>query len=151
MNNLCIDQYNQLLGIACHDGLLTGVDVSRRPLITVCISDSTGQAYEVFIGSVKYFYIHNFREGNIIDRMYLWNLSDIPEIAKKNLEKYFEVDCIDRLASRSGKNNFIISLECSYGAELFAVIEDESTINEYIKKIHVIGHAKNVASRPYEA
>jgi len=71
----------------------------------------------------SYFALNNLREGNIIDRMYLWDLDRTPEGIARRLRQALNVDSATLLSGAVDGASKVFHLECSYGAELFAVVE----------------------------
>ena len=90
--------------------------------INLCIADSDGNEICVGLSGVKHFVANDLREGNIIDRMYLWRLDDAPATIAKRMINALKINSTGSLSNDLSPTSLLFHLECSYGAELFALI-----------------------------
>jgi hypothetical protein len=63
------------------------------------------------------------REGNVVDRMYLWSLGTVPKAVLQRMLQRLEIGPSEVLVEKFGPKAQIFQLECSYGAHILAVVE----------------------------
>ena len=136
MKDLKVDDNNQLLGLQCHDALLSVIDISTSSLIKIGITRKSGDEIRMSLRYVRYFLVNNFREGNVIDRMYLWDVSHLPANIEARVMRNFNVESISALME-DRKDTLIFLLESSYGAEIFAVISSTFNRADYLEQVQV--------------
>jgi len=90
--------------------------------IDLHIISSDGVKSDVQLLGVEYFVLNNVREGNIIDRMYQWSLQKAPSLITRRMLQALAIGSMDVLTAKFSSDVRIFHLECSYGAELFAII-----------------------------
>lgn len=122
MTDFRVDDAGQIIGVDHHDGRLRSV-VLRDEEIDLGLVTSAGQNTQVTLTRVKYFALNNLREGNIVDWMYLWDLERAPEGIARRLRQALNMDSATLLSGAIDGASKVFHLECSYGAELFAVVE----------------------------
>jgi hypothetical protein len=114
-----------------HDGLLAGVNVHTKRAKLV-LHRLNGEVWEVIVHGVQALRMDNFREGNIVYELKIFQgvtppagvlerLFDAPHpsAAKSYHEQYASFLGSRRHAIASGKN-LLLAIDCSYGADLLA-------------------------------
>ena len=132
MNNFSKDSFGRIQGIGGHDSILNFLDASQEHILKLGFVSDGGHQKTICIEGIKKLFVNNFREGNIIDSFYLWPITLIP---KNILDSVFRSSFGDELKNavvQSQKNNFLFFLECSFGAELCAIIESDLDMNDYL-------------------
>jgi hypothetical protein len=122
MKAVMTDKTGQILGIAHHDGTIEAIRFPAPKTVQIDIKDSEGNLYAIGLEKCRYFTATNLREGNIIDRMYLWQLGSVPASVLPRASEIFHFNVLS-LAESDGKAKLFL-LESSYGAEIFAIIEE---------------------------
>lgn len=121
-SELRTDGTGQVIGISHHDGHIAAILFPKDAQFELRIVSSDGEEISVELLGVEYLALNNLREGNIIDRMYLWNFAKAPPMIVNRMLEVLSMRSKDVLAESFGDGVFIFHLECSYGAELFALV-----------------------------
>jgi hypothetical protein len=116
------DEVGQILGVAHHDGTIEQIRFPAPKIVQVDIKDSEGNLCQISLEKCRYFAANNLREGNVIDRMYLWQLTRAPATMVTRASKIFHLDVLS-LAQKNEMTNLFV-LESSYGVEIFAIVEE---------------------------
>ena len=123
-SELSVDDLGQVIGISHHDGRIESISLGAGESIDLRLVSSDGEKAAVRLLGVGYFAANNLREGNIIDRMYLWSVGKAPDAIMKRLLQALSIGSIDVLQTKFGDDAYVFHLECSYGAEMFAVLRE---------------------------
>lgn len=121
-DGLHVDDLGQVIGISHHDGRIDSISLNAGERIELCFISSDGEKAMIRLLGVDFFAINNMREGNIIDRMYLWDLGGVPDVIRKRMLQVFSINSFDVLQKKFGDRAYAFHLECSYGAEMFAIL-----------------------------
>ena len=122
MTKFSIDNSGQIVGLSHHDGRIRSVGIESDAL-SLRIVGSSGNEAVVLLAGVQYFALNNLREGNIIDRMYLWELNKTPSAIMKRMLHAMSIASSEVLLKKFASGIRVFHLECSYGAEIFAVVD----------------------------
>jgi len=113
-----IDECGVIVGIGYHDGSLWGIE-SREGNADLLLSNSAGQDVRFCLAGCRSLYVDDFREGNIVDRIYLWSvLSAPPGMLEELRSRGWTTEGLAR-----HQNMKLFVLECSYGATVLALVE----------------------------
>lgn len=121
-SELRTDDSGQVIGISQHDGQIRALFLPSDGQVELRIVSSDGEEAKVTLLGVEYLALNNLREGNIVDRMYLWELSKTPKMIMGRMLKALAISSKDALSAQLEDDVNVFHLECSYGAELFAVV-----------------------------
>ena len=121
-SELRADESGQVIGVSHHDGRIRALIVEDGGQIELLITGSGGEEATVVLLGVEYLAMNNLREGNIIDRMYRWPLAKAPPLIMRRMLAVLSIASEDVLVREFGDNAHVFHLECSYGAELFALV-----------------------------
>lgn len=122
----------QVEGFRCHDGTLLAIGFGEQA-VTLQIQNSAGTVLQIEFICLARMMINDLREGNILDRFYLWQVEDLSGHLRQRLEAYFGSGALNDISS----SGFILSMECSYGAELFGLIETDLDRDAYLASLAV--------------
>lgn len=135
MNTLLgIDVHGRITGLNCHDGILNMLDVRNKNELKLGIRLTDSSEHLISFGDVSRLYVQNFREGNIIDSFSFWPMESAPKSAIQLALELSECDNFSDIFPVTENNKFMLLLESSYGANLFAVIETFCNCDEYINR-----------------
>lgn len=123
-SELRTNESGQVIGVSHHDGRVRALLFEGDKQIELLIIGTGGEEATVALLGVEYLVMNNLREGNIIDRMYCWPLAKAPPLIMRRMLKGLSIASEDDLVRRSGGGASVFHLECSYGAELFALVRD---------------------------
>ena len=117
-----VDGVGQVVGVRHHDGQIIGIAFPSEGLVEICLRDSAGEENSVSLEGVEYFLVNNLREGNIVDRMYVWDLDAAPRFVIGPLLEALSANGLDALSQRLGGKIKVFRLESSFGAEVTALV-----------------------------
>ncbi|WP_334180585.1 hypothetical protein [Pseudoxanthomonas sp.] len=120
-SDLHADDIGQVVGVSHHDGSIEGINFGKDS-VDINISSSYGEKNTVCLVGVRYFIANGLREGNVVDRMYLWDAEKAPDSIMKRVMQALSIDLPNVMQERASKNSKIFLMECSYGAEIFSVL-----------------------------
>ena len=132
MNRFSRDSFGRIQGIGGHDSILHFLDTSQKHLLKLGFISVDGSQKTLCIEGMKKLFVNNFREGNIIDSFYLWPISLIPQNISDSLLRSSFGNELESTITRHPNGNFLFFLECSFGAELCAIIESTLDVNDYL-------------------
>lgn len=123
-----LDTESALLEPDFHDGLLTGVLVDLNSTLTItCTDEDRKQEYVLRVPGTNSLVVNNFRQGNIIFNIYLFEGSRSPrEVVAQAMGIRDEEDQapVDAMEARIRQNNWVtIQITSSYGCELCGICE----------------------------
>lgn len=119
-----------LEGVRYHDGRLLGVNLKDGDKALLTIASVDGDESRLELRGIEYLTINEFREGNTINVIYIWDRGNIPDNIIRvfsNASSVKEHDLLNKIESGGYK---VFYLECSYGAEMFATIRECRLITE---------------------
>jgi hypothetical protein len=120
-----LDDRQALIEPDFHDGKLWGIFVDQAKTLTLTCSDRLEREYAVRVAKIKYLIAENFRSGNIIFNLRLFQGDQCPRElvgkASEMDEPQFRVAFENLLQQVSEKNWTIVQVESSYGCELTAL------------------------------
>lgn len=119
--NLHIDKFGQVSGFRHHDGAITHISFVNKEEIEIGVMGSSQGRSTVRLSGVDFFVTNNLREGNTIDRLFLWHMDAVPTHIQSSMRKNFDLTSLEPFGKGSSEN-FVFHLQCSFGAEIFAVI-----------------------------
>jgi len=73
------------------------------------------------------------RQGNIVDGFFIWNSNDLSKFYRSKLEK--ELFSAGDLAIVDRDKGFVLAMESSYGAIIYALIKFDGEVSSYLKQI----------------
>ena len=125
---LKLDSESALLEPEFHDGLLRGILVDRNSTLAItCTDENRQQDYTLIIPKTKSLVVNDFRQGNIIFNIYLFEGRASPRAVISqamgigDAEKQSPVDLME---ARIWENNWVtIHITPSYGCEAFGICE----------------------------
>lgn len=120
-SDLHADDIGQVVGVSHHDGNIDGINFGNDS-VDINLSSSCGKKNTVRLLGVQYFIANGLREGNVVDRMYLWDAEKAPDSIMKRAMQALSIDLPKVLQERANKASKIFLMECSYGAEIFSVL-----------------------------
>jgi len=116
-----VDDFSQIVGIKHHDGEIAGIAFSGNT-IRLSIKSFDNELAELDLTGVEIFVADNLREGNIIDRMYLWHVDDVPSRVQARVVQATHFESYERLKRSLQKADRFFYLESSFGAEIMAIV-----------------------------
>lgn len=122
MNSENTDVYGRLRKLRCHDGFLIAVELLDDNAIRLKFRRTDGTLPEVVLESVRRFSMNNFLEGNIVDSVYIWPFSEIPENQRRALLSVFSLSESDLLKTCDAESDKLFVIESSYGASVHALV-----------------------------
>jgi len=72
------DEHGWLRDIRCHDGRLIAAELMDGDSVKLKLRRTDGTLPYIALDGVRYFAMNSFREGNIIDSVYLWSALEAP-------------------------------------------------------------------------
>ena len=106
-------------GVRYHDGRILAIAFFDDSRIEITIASADGDERTSFVlESVVRFVANSVMEGNIVSDIYVWRREHAPREVVANL--YAMGINLDSL--ESARIGFVLSLYCSYGAEIYAVL-----------------------------
>jgi hypothetical protein len=111
----------EISGFRYHDGALTGISFVANATIDVGITDASGDRATITLSDVDFFMANNIREGNTIDRMFLWPIADAPNHVKTSIVDLFGLVSFEACKGDSSEK-FVFHLSSSFGAEIYSVV-----------------------------
>jgi hypothetical protein len=121
-----LDDYQSLVEPDFHDGLLRGIFIDNDYTLTVTCSNSDRvKDYRICLPKVKYLLADNFRQGNIVFNIYLFEGKQCPLDLLRKVSDLGETrfdDTFNNLVTQIYEEKWVlIHLSPSYGCELFAL------------------------------
>lgn len=130
-----VDEKGQLIGFSHHDGRIKSINFLENSNIDLHLIGENKIKSCISLKKVRFFIANNLREGNIVDRTYLWHISNLPDKLLRRLLNFFELGSAEFLQSKDKVNTYVFWLECSYGAEMVAVLHDDADLNDFAKSL----------------
>jgi hypothetical protein len=121
MSEFKTDSTGQILGVRHHDGRICSITFGANRQISLGIRNSAGVDVNVQLFEVGYSVMNEVRD-NIIDRMYLWPLNQAPQASVQRMLQALQIDSIELLRQKFGPKAQIFHVDCSYGAQIFALV-----------------------------
>jgi hypothetical protein len=123
-----LDTESALLEPDFHDGLLRGVLVDLNSTLTItCTGVNRQQEYVLRVPGTNSLVVNDFRQGNIIFNIYLFEGSRSPrEVVAQAMGIRDEEDQtpVDAMEAKVRQNNWVtIHITSSYGCELCGICE----------------------------
>lgn len=107
-----------------HDGALTGVRVIERSTLELYCSTLEGEAYKVSLSGLEALKVDNFREGNIIFEIELFNSNFPIELVKRAFSLSAEENppwLQQKITEMTADGWTLLELSSSYGCEIAAI------------------------------
>lgn len=118
------DESGYLVGIRYHDGRLLGVNLRNGDKVVLTLASVDGDESRLELRGIDYLTVNDFREGNTINAIYVWDRENIPRHIIREFSAASSVKEHDLLNKIESVGYKVFYLECSYGAEIFATIKE---------------------------
>lgn len=119
-----VDEEGRLVDVRYHDGQLLGVSLQGNGNALLRFTSVDGEESRLELRGIHLLNINEFREGNTINAVYIWNSKSVPS---ETVARFSQVAGIreQELVKQIELNEYIVFyLECSYGAEIFSTAEE---------------------------
>lgn len=116
------DEQGKLRDVRCHDGLLVAVELLGGDAVKLGIRRVGRTLVQIDLDGVRYFTMNNFREGNIIDSVYLWSAIEAPRNQLENALRALSLYERDLFRKNDLLADKLSVIESSYGATIHALV-----------------------------
>lgn len=122
-----IQDDGMITGFPHHDGRVLSMNFVNNSTFEITISSICKDVTTLVISSVKLLSIENVREANIVDGFYVSKVSKLSSVRCGGAVKKFGFRSFEEFMSEYYEE-YIFEMACSFGAELFAIIDNLSGI-----------------------
>ena len=128
MSNLKIGLHGQIEGFPQHDAKISCIRLGKAS-IEFRLTSNSGLDVDICFNHILRLVLNNLREGNIVDRFYICDLDGVSDFLLSKLNTLFTKEEL------AGAGIFVLSLDCSYGADFYALIKFDGDVNSYLKQL----------------
>jgi hypothetical protein len=124
---LRVEDNGMICGFPHHDGLLTKLGFIDDSTIEIEIISTENEKNSIIINQTKLLSVNNLREANIVDGIYWSRLSEQSQASIDRLSSKFGYSSASTFMTEHAEH-YLIEMACSYGCELFFVVDSLSAI-----------------------
>tara|TARA_Y100001001_G_C7894155_1_gene269290 strand:- start:26 stop:415 length:390 start_codon:yes stop_codon:yes gene_type:complete len=114
-------------GFPHHDGMFSYIKFVGKNEIELEVVSIGKVRSTLVINGVKLLSLNNLKEANIIDGFYWSKFSELSQSLIEMLPSRFEFSSLSEF-QKEYANSFLIEMACSYGAEMFILVDNLSDI-----------------------
>lgn len=116
------DAGGRVEGFSYHDGKIKSIEFLSGDVVQVEFMSLNGSVSALILGGVDLMSINNLREGNIVSSIFLWEIASIPTHVVRRVIDVFDLELSSSMSEV--RRGFLVVVECSYGAELYALVDN---------------------------